>query len=146
MLKAAKTEIERRGVGSLSSINRTDSQRDNSLAYSVIATFNGAAMEDYGSWAGDVMYESWLAKLGSWAEALSMYEQKLRENPHDVNSILGCMRCYDARGEVGLSSATVTARTILATSNETDSCHVLFLLVMQSHDVVVNGSGKKHLT
>lgn len=28
-----------------------------------------------------------------------MYEQKLSENPFDVHSILGCMTCYDARGD-----------------------------------------------
>lgn len=28
-----------------------------------------------------------------------MYELKLAENPFDVNSILGCMDCYDARGD-----------------------------------------------
>ena len=28
-----------------------------------------------------------------------MYEQKLTENPYDVNSILGCMHCYGARGD-----------------------------------------------
>lgn len=33
------------------------------------------------------------------AEALSIYEQKLSENPFDVTSILGCMHCYDARGD-----------------------------------------------
>jgi len=43
--------------------------------------------------------ESWLAKLGSWAEALAVYEQKLRSNPRDFEAILGCMRCLDASGE-----------------------------------------------
>ena len=28
-----------------------------------------------------------------------MYEQKLSENPFDVDSILGCMTCYDTRGD-----------------------------------------------
>ncbi|EED89568.1 phosphatidylinositol 3-kinase (PI3K)-like protein [Thalassiosira pseudonana CCMP1335] len=69
VLKAAKIEIERQGGQTLTPSHN------------------------------HVVYESWLAKLGSWAEALSMYEQKLSENPYDVNSILGCMQCYDARGE-----------------------------------------------
>lgn len=43
--------------------------------------------------------ESWLAKLGSWTEALTVYEQKLSGNPRDFEAILGCMRCLDASGE-----------------------------------------------
>lgn len=43
--------------------------------------------------------ESWLAELGYWADALEMYERKLNENPRDVDAILGCMRCFDARGD-----------------------------------------------
>jgi len=100
VLKLAKIEIERRGVRSfVSSDKNGEKHQDKGLAYSVIKSYSDAAAGDYGSWAGDVMYESWLAKLGSWAEAVAMYEQKLRENPDDVNSILGCMKCYDARGE-----------------------------------------------
>lgn len=99
VLKAAKIEIERQGGQALTpSHNRADSRDGRNLAYSVVASHE-ASVGDYTSWAGDVVYESWLAKLGSWAEALSMYEQKLSENPYDVNSILGCMQCYDARGE-----------------------------------------------
>ena len=43
--------------------------------------------------------ELWLAKLGSWTEALSVYEEKLENNPRDFEAILGCMRCLDASGE-----------------------------------------------
>jgi len=43
--------------------------------------------------------ENYLAKLGSWSEALVLYKKRLREDDHDVSSILGCMRCLDARGE-----------------------------------------------
>ena len=86
VLQAAKIEIQRH--------NRAG-DCDNSMSYSVLNTIDA----DKGSWAGDIMYESWLAKLGSWAESLQLYEQKLRENPNDVNSILGCMQCYEARGD-----------------------------------------------
>ncbi len=101
VLKAAKIEIERRGGGSLiSSHTRSDSRHEeNPLVYSVITSYSDAGARDQGSWVGDIMYESWLAKLGAWAEAVEMYEEKLRENPSDVNTILGCMKCYDARGE-----------------------------------------------
>jgi tetratricopeptide (TPR) repeat protein len=43
--------------------------------------------------------ELWLAKLGSWTEALEVYEEKLIRNPHDFDAILGCMRCLSAIGE-----------------------------------------------
>lgn len=43
--------------------------------------------------------ELWLAKLGSWTEALEVYEEKLIRNPHDFDAILGCMRCLSASGE-----------------------------------------------
>lgn len=100
ILKAAKIEIERRDGRSFSSHNRTDSRHEEShLAYSVLTSNSSSAVRDQGSWAGDIMYESWLAKLGAWAEAAEMYEEKLKQNPNDVNSILGCMQCYDARGE-----------------------------------------------
>eukprot|EP00985_Skeletonema_marinoi_P034756 scaffold44750_cov204-Skeletonema_marinoi.AAC.1 len=86
VLQAAKIEIQRH--------NRAG-DHDKSMAYSVLNTIDG----DKGSWAGDIMYESWLAKLGSWGEAVQLYEQKLTKNPSDVNSILGCMQCYEARGD-----------------------------------------------
>ena len=104
VLRAAKIEIQRRGGQSLvSSHNQADSRSGGIYLneYSVIASYGDSeAGGDHSSWAGDiVIYESWLAKLGAWAESLSLYEEKLRGNPHDVTSILGCLQCYDARGE-----------------------------------------------
>ncbi|KAL7543713.1 hypothetical protein ACHAXR_013532 [Thalassiosira sp. AJA248-18] len=102
VLKAAKIEIERREPGRslVSSPSRAESQTDKSpMAYSVVTSYGDAKVGDHGSWAGDIVYESWLAKLGAWAEAVTMYEEKLRENPNDVESVLGCMQCYDARGD-----------------------------------------------
>jgi hypothetical protein len=43
--------------------------------------------------------ESWLAKLGSWTEALAIYEEKLKRDPRDFEAMLGCMRCLVASGE-----------------------------------------------
>lgn len=43
--------------------------------------------------------ESWLAKLGSWTEALEVYERKLAQNASDFDAVLGCMRCLGAIGE-----------------------------------------------
>jgi hypothetical protein len=69
------------------------------MAYSVITSYGDSSMWDCASWAGDIVCESWLAKLGAWAEAVVMYKQKLQNPPNNVNSILECMQCYDARGE-----------------------------------------------
>jgi len=43
--------------------------------------------------------ELWLAKLGSWTEALVVYQNKLAHDPQDFEALLGCMRCLDASGE-----------------------------------------------
>lgn len=43
--------------------------------------------------------ELWLAKLGSWTEALAVYQEKLKDDPTDFEAMLGCMRCLDASGE-----------------------------------------------
>lgn len=43
--------------------------------------------------------ELWLAKLGSWAEALAVYEKKLERDNQNFEAMLGCMRCLDASGE-----------------------------------------------
>lgn len=107
ILAAAKIEISRRGGQALVSSStpshrRTDSLSSdkNLMSYSVITSYDSAKQgENNSSWAGDIDYPSWLAKLGSWAEAVGMYEDKLSENPHDVHSLLGCLQCYIARGQ-----------------------------------------------
>jgi serine/threonine-protein kinase mTOR len=43
--------------------------------------------------------ERWLAKLGSWSDALEVYEEKLLRNPNDFDATLGCMRCLSSSGE-----------------------------------------------
>ena len=43
--------------------------------------------------------ERWLAKLGSWTDALEVYEEKLMRNPNDFDATLGCMRCLSSSGE-----------------------------------------------
>lgn len=114
VLKAAQMELQRSGFeywdDQNSSINgngfhhrfsshvlRNHQGRD--MSYSVVASGDDIAAGGGGSWAGAEVQESWLAKLGSWSEALANYERKLKENPHDVGAILGCMRCLDAQGE-----------------------------------------------
>ena len=102
VLKLAKIELERRGGPSVSAHYRTNSGDTRNLAYSVVNKYGAektTTANEVNSWAGNIMYESWLTKLGAWAEALAIYEQKLLDNPYDVSSILGCMHCYDARGD-----------------------------------------------
>jgi FKBP12-rapamycin complex-associated protein len=43
--------------------------------------------------------ERWLAKLGSWTDALEAYEDRLARNPQDFDATLGCMRCLSSSGE-----------------------------------------------
>lgn len=43
--------------------------------------------------------ERWLAKLGSWTDALEVYEDRLLRNPNDFDATLGCMRCFSSSGE-----------------------------------------------
>ncbi len=43
--------------------------------------------------------ERWLAKLGSWSDALGVYEEKLMRNPDDLDATLGCMHCLSSSGE-----------------------------------------------
>jgi hypothetical protein len=69
------------------------------LAYSVMSTANEIAGRGNCAWDGVEMQESWLAKLGSWSDALAMYERKLEDDPTDIQAVLGCMNCLNARGE-----------------------------------------------
>jgi FKBP12-rapamycin complex-associated protein len=107
VLKAAQVDIERNCFDENDSFNAGEKGRFSSqflkrhqgqdMLYSVVSKAD--VESNAGSWDGIVLHESWLAKLGSWAEALDMYEQKLKENPNDTGAVLGCMRCLDARGE-----------------------------------------------
>ena len=111
-VKAAQVELERQGeqlwnnshYGNGGTVHhhlpsRLFHHQAQDMAYSVMASADEIAALGGGSWAGVQMQESWLAKLGSWSEALAMYEGKLDKNSEDVGAILGCIRCLDARGE-----------------------------------------------
>ena len=82
----------------------------------------GIGLDQANHWGGIRVKESWSAELGNWKDALALYEEKLLENPNDVNAILGCMRCYDARGDwrdvLDLASQSWKA---LATTDSNDS-------------------------
>ncbi len=43
--------------------------------------------------------EQWLAKLGAWVEAQTVYEDKLRRDPGNLEAVVGCMQCQSANGE-----------------------------------------------
>lgn len=43
--------------------------------------------------------ELWLAKLGAWTDALSLYESRLKSSPNDTGAVVGCMRCFSANAE-----------------------------------------------
>lgn len=113
VLKAAQLKMERHGSQSWQTAIGTEDTRmrydissrifhrhqGEGLAYSVMATSNDIAAQGNNSWVGVDMQASWLEKLGSWADALSMYELTLEEHPGDIQAVLGCMKCHDARGE-----------------------------------------------
>ncbi|GKY96129.1 hypothetical protein MPSEU_000573100 [Mayamaea pseudoterrestris] len=67
------------------------------LFYSV--TWSTADSDISGSIDLTARQELWLMKLGSWSEALAVYQNKLDHDPADFESLLGCMRCLDASGE-----------------------------------------------
>jgi FKBP12-rapamycin complex-associated protein len=69
------------------------------MLYSVITSTDDSAAT--GKYPVDLAEheESWLVKLGSWADALQVYERRLFENPRDFDAVLGCMKCLDATGE-----------------------------------------------
>ncbi len=69
------------------------------LVYSVMSTYDDIAARGNSAWVGVEMQASWLAKLGSWADALDMYEHNLEKDPHDIEAVLGCMKCFNAQGE-----------------------------------------------
>ena len=92
------------------SIHTDEQTRERNRTESNVNTFAGQRVRrrssvanseagDYGSFRGVEVKESFLAKLGSWSEALVLYERKLQEDEDDTGAILGCMRCLDARGE-----------------------------------------------
>ncbi len=69
------------------------------LKYSVVTTADLPRDHSHDGIGVSEVREAWLSKLGSWSEALQIYDKKLHRNPQDFDSILGSMRCLDACGE-----------------------------------------------
>ena len=106
VLKSASARLQEERVSSsdatiatFNSIEQPQSHFVHELYYSVISKTEEklppSLMEEH-----DVAVEKerWLAKLGSWTDALEMYEDKLMKNPRDFDAAVGCMRCLSASG------------------------------------------------
>jgi len=65
------------------------------LFYSVIWATSDTESDDSIDIAANE--ELWLTTLGSLP--LSVYRDRLKENPMDTEAVLGCMRCHDTNGE-----------------------------------------------
>ena len=106
VLKASQVHVDHRAVYSIGGGSFTDNSPahflkhnfSEEMRYSVVSSTDVVIADPSGSMALPEVHETWLAKLGSWSEALEIYEEKIRRNPEDFDSILGCMRCLDASG------------------------------------------------
>ncbi|KAG8279048.1 hypothetical protein J6590_008066 [Homalodisca vitripennis] len=52
--------------------------------------------------------ERWYEKLHNWEKALQSYKDRLAENPHDIELVLGQMRCMEALGDWGQLHSTAS--------------------------------------
>jgi FKBP12-rapamycin complex-associated protein len=100
VLKSARFHLEanRGSIGEEFSSRFLRHDQRKEMLYSVVHSTDESGFRSHEDGIPDFK-ESWLAKLGSWSEALVVYEEKLRQNPHDFDAILGSMRCFDATGE-----------------------------------------------
>ena len=85
-----KTETETETETDTDTETETEADEDGSINSNSSSKSNFGAVE---------VKESYLAKLGNWSEALVLYKRRLKEDSEDVASVVGCMRCLDARGE-----------------------------------------------
>ena len=106
VLKTARVNVDKFNASYYRAGNDRDDPlspfRDNysdELMYGVVSSTDDSFATFNNGHGFPEVQESWLAKLGSWTEALSVYEDKIRQNPNDFEAILGCMRCHDSSGE-----------------------------------------------
>lgn len=124
VLKSATMRFEEQqmnddmSIGTLTSTGFPRQQNPHEMFYSVVWTTEDRR-DDYAN-SLDLAdnKERWLAKLGSWTDALKVYEEKLERNPNDFDAALGCMRCLSSSGEwrrvlelADLNWATISAGT-----------------------------------
>jgi hypothetical protein len=121
VLKSSRFHVEanRGSIGEEFSSQFLKHDQRKEMLYAVVHSTGESAFRSQKDGIPDFK-ESWLAKLGSWSEALIVYEEKLRQNPHDFDSILGSMRCLDATGEWQpvLDIAEINWRAISASASE----------------------------
>ena len=86
-------------IGTFSSTGFPRQQNPHEMFYSVVWTTEERRDDNMNSLDLAENKERWLAKLGSWTDALEVYEEKLMRNPNDFDAALGCMRCLSSSGE-----------------------------------------------
>lgn len=101
VLKSATMRLEedRRDENDDFSTELVRQHQTNEMYYSVVWSTQGENVKNIDGLDLAENKELWLAKLGSWTEALEVYEEKLSRNPHDIDAVVGCMRCLSASGE-----------------------------------------------
>lgn len=92
--------VDEVSIGTFNTNGYLRQQAPHDMFYGVVESTENeqesSPMDDYDI---TVEKERWLAKLGSWTDALEMYEDKLMRNPMDFDAAVGCMRCLSASGE-----------------------------------------------
>mmetsp|Transcript_48383 Transcript_48383/g.54822 ORF Transcript_48383/g.54822 Transcript_48383/m.54822 type:complete len:3288 (-) Transcript_48383:257-10120(-) len=107
VLKSATMRFEEQqlnddlSIGTFTSNSFTRQQNPHEMSYSVVWSTEDNHDDNLSSLDLVENKERWLAKLGSWTDALEVYEEKLIRNPSDFDATLGCMRCLSSSGEWG---------------------------------------------
>jgi serine/threonine-protein kinase mTOR len=86
-------------TGSHSGAGLPTQQTSHEMYYSVVWSTEDRSRDEIDSLDLAENKERWLSKLGSWSDALEVYEEKLLRNPNDFDATLGCMRCLSSNGE-----------------------------------------------
>ena len=86
-------------IGTFTSTGFPRQQNPHEMFYSVVWTTEDRRDDYTNSLDLAENKERWLAKLGSWTDALEVYEEKLIRNPSDFDAALGCMRCLSSSGD-----------------------------------------------
>lgn len=86
-------------IGTFTSTGMPRQQNPHEMFYSVVWTTEDTSDDNMKTLDLAENRERWLAKLGSWTDALEVYEEKLTRNPNDFDAALGCMTCLSSSGE-----------------------------------------------
>eukprot|EP00536_Pseudo-nitzschia_multiseries_P002882 jgi/Psemu1/318014/estExt_fgenesh1_pm.C_410004 len=105
VLKSATMRFEEQqlhddmSIGTFTSTGLPRQHNPHEMFYSVALTTDDKQNDNMNSLDLAENRERWLAKLGSWTDALKVYKEKLMINPKDFDAALGCMRCLSSSGE-----------------------------------------------